>query len=297
MRGNNKGISGALIGGLITLIMAGFVLAFFRANNIKSVHDVIRWARGETPKVSKCANGGDCEINLKVKDPMIGHQHNSKPLTDNAIGYKGPQKGQPFLDDSIKYTKKTFVDSVNGLQQATQNAIKKAEKEKFKKSDWPHFVPSGRDCWSTENEILSNQAIAGTVKYRDEYRQKTDDKNKACSITDGKWIDTYTGKEVKRGDIVLDYAIPLEYAHSHGGLNWDAKKKQQFANDADNIVVTSSSQSKDRDGKSPSKWLPKNKNSKCVIAKKQINVLSKYSLTIDEKDKSALLGAVQACDK
>lgn len=303
--GGRKGIIGTIFGLLFSAVIIGAISAFFRLNGINSIDTFVSYFAGQQDNVKQCYinHGKNCTAKITddgkaaltdsatnvAKDPV------KAILSNSALGYTGPAKGQPFMDDEIKRTKDSMIDKVDGLKTKTKDTVAKA---KYSETDWPHFVPTSRTCWSMQNEILTRQAVPGSIKLLDEYRKSTTDTNAACSIKSGQWTDAYTGKVIKSSKkVALDYVVSLKYAHNNGGYKWSKEQKQAFANDAENLSTVTSSSKKDRAGKSPSEWLPKSDKEACVFSKNYANILSKYSLSISDKDKTAISRGIMKCTK
>lgn len=299
MRAGNRGsIFGLILTGILTLAAIGGLIAFCRINNISSPKDAMAYIQNKSNQVGKCydKNGKDCDIKLaggKSSDNNNQIDSSKNKLTDADLGYSGPKAGQPYINSADKYNKTSFNAKLSKISTLDPT------KNKFNSSDWAHFIPvnNKNTCFSMKDNILNNEAVHGSIKLQDEYRNNTNNINKACSISSGSWVDSYTGDIIHNDNATLDYVIPLEYANNNGGATWSKDKKKQFSNDEENLSVVSSKSKKDRDGKTVSKWTSKTGTTQCEFSRKYINVLYKYSLSVSSKDKQALSTQLMKCNK
>lgn len=299
----NEGLGGLIASFIVLIIGCGFGLAFLHAKNINNVSEFMTYIHQGSNSAGKCVNKAAQTGEIQCVDkpsvdtntennPANNINSQSSDLSDTQLGYSGPAEGQPFLDNTIKKTKKSFSVALDKLN------LSKGKSSSFNEASFPHFINSSSNpCWSTKNTILYSQKADGKFIMEDAYRKPTTDMTKACSIKAGTWIDTYTGKKLSVDSVNLDFVIPLQYANNHGASSWDNAKKQEFANDKDNFVVASTSGIAKRHGRTPAKWLPDDDKYACILSKKFISVANKYNLSITENDKNALDKAISKCAK
>lgn len=302
--GDKGGLGSLFVSFFVLIIALGFGLAFLKAKNINNVGDFMTYIHQSSNATGKCfkqtadtqsvacIDKNNASNNSSQDNKSSDTNNPSSTLTDAQLGYDGPKEGQPYLDDSIKKTKEAFTNTLSKLN------ISNGKTQSFNETSFPHFISSDKNpCWSVKNSILYAQKSEGKFVMQDAYRHETSDMTKACSIKEGTWIDTYTGKKLSVDSANLDFVIPLQYANNHGASSWDNSKKQAFANDKDNFVVASTSAIAKRHGRTPAKWLPDNNKYACVLSKKFVSVANKYSLSITQDDKTALDKAISKCAK
>lgn len=92
----------------------------------------------------------------------------------------------------------------------------------------------------------------------------------------------YTGELIKDlTKVDIDHIIPLQYAFYHGAENWTLLRKEQFANDHDNLLAVSSDVNRAKGAKDPSEWLPPNLRYASIYIEKWTTICVKYSLKCD----------------
>ncbi|WP_144395596.1 HNH endonuclease [Pleionea sediminis] len=139
----------------------------------------------------------------------------------------------------------------------------------YNRSDWPHWIDEDHDCQDTRAELLITQSKL-PVKYRN---------SKKCSVVAGSWYDPYSGKTwIKASDVDIDHIVPLKWAHGHGAQSWSKKKKREFANDLENLLIVEDSLNQSKGAKSPDEWMPPNHTYRCEYVVKFDAIVSKYQL-------------------
>lgn len=230
----------------------------------------------------------------------------------NLEGYKGPEEGEPYVNDLGLINK----DSANSMLE-TLVVVKDSEDDNkdvgYSRAEWKHWSGTeGKSCWNTREVILERDAIEGSVKYVDKAKGVTTESKEACAIgipvkdgdkikieteNSGEWVLPYSGnKETTAGDIDIDHIIPLSNAARNGGQEWSAEKKEIFANDPDNLLATSAKENRSKGDKGPGKYMPPNKKYKCQYAKSFTAVAYKYDLSITESDEKELSKAIESCE-
>ena len=130
-------------------------------------------------------------------------------------------------------------------------------------------------------------------------KKETTSKNSACSIAGGEWKDPYSGKVfTEPGKLDVDHMIPLSYAAKHGGQDWNAKKKEDYANYIkfnDHLIAVDAGQNRSKGDKGPSAWKPANTAYHCTYALNWITISDKWDLTTTEADKAALQQMLGTC--
>jgi len=151
--------------------------------------------------------------------------------------------------------------------------------DSFNRQDWPHWIDADNDCQDTRAEILLRDTI-GPIKFK---------RNKPCSVSWGRWICPYTGKEIlKASELDIDHIVPLAHAHRNGGANWPREKKREFANDPLNLVAVEASANRAKGDQGPDQWRPPQHSFWPEYAKRWRAVKSKYGLRSSAAEEAAL---------
>jgi Protein of unknown function (DUF1524) len=158
---------------------------------------------------------------------------------------------------------------------------------KYVRKEWKHWSDRDKNCLNTKEEILKarSKSIVLTSK-------------KGCRIKSGSWDDYYypeTINDMKQIDV--DHLIPLKHAYDTGGANWSPEKKEQFANDPENLVITDKKYNRQKGAKGIDQWLPINKEYACKYVKDWIKVKMKYGLRMDEPEKLTISAIQGSCVK
>lgn len=296
-----KGPISYLISFLTAVIVLGGVVAVLRINNIKRVEDLYSFSKKKSDDIEQCykQKGKDCVVVPNKNSPSSSGGKNNdnsfNKLTDKELGYKGPSGGQAYIQDSIKVQKENFANILDKLK------VENPSKVKYNEEEWAHWAPLKKEhnCWTTKEEVLARQAVPGTLEFVDKEHKATKDKEKACSITKGEWIDPYSGKKIKEIDeMTVDHIVSLKQANKMGGVSWGSEKKEQYANDVDTVLLATSKKSqKEKGDNSPSNYTPDNKKYKCEFGKNYTLITEKYGLSITEKDKKVLSELISECKK
>lgn len=157
---------------------------------------------------------------------------------------------------------------------------------KYNRKDWKHWSDSDRDCQDTRAEILIEQSKT-PVRFSDW---------RSCYVTTGTWHDPYSGKTyTDDDDLDIDHIVPLGYAHPRGGKNWSAQKKEQFANDHDNLLAVQNSLNRQKSAKGPSEWMPLNQSYRCEYLARFDAIVTEYGLTYFSSEKRVIDRMKNAC--
>jgi hypothetical protein len=114
----------------------------------------------------------------------------------------------------------------------------------YDRKDWPHWSDLNNNCLNTRGEILKDRSIS-KVKLN----------KKGCKV-----------------------------AHTHGASLWPREKKEIFANDPENLVVTHRKYNRAKGPKGIDEWLPVKIEYACKYVADWIRLKKKYSLVIGPKE-------------
>lgn len=92
----------------------------------------------------------------------------------------------------------------------------------------------------------------------------------------------YTGQLISDLRLLdIDHIVPLAYAWDHGAEPWTALRKEQFANDPENLLAVSADVNRSKGRKPPEEWLPPNIRFIPEYVAKFTTICSKYGLSCD----------------
>lgn len=150
----------------------------------------------------------------------------------------------------------------------------------YKRKEWhPRWADEDRDCRNTRAEILIERSL-GPVTFTSK---------KKCSVLSGKWDDFYYPEVLTQAkEVDIDHLVPLYEAHKSGGASWSVEKKRKFANDPENLVITSSTTNRKKGANTLKTWLPANHTYACRYYRQWMNVKKKYELMISQEEINAL---------
>lgn len=266
---NSGGFKGAIVSGIVLVILVGALFGIAKANNINSIRGLYDFFRGWSDNVWGCG-AGSLEWNCQTKPSIPDSNAKDGDNSANTGTRSNP----------------TSTSSQEGSQDANLAALEAlpvadAQKVEYKRSEWKHWI--GSPC-NTREAVLQNQG----------QDVKTDPTT--CKPLSGTWIDPYSGKTIdKPGSLDIDHVIPLGYAASHGGQSWSVEKKQEFANDTSQLLAVSASENRSKSDKGPGEYMPPNQNFQCTYSKMWVNTASKYGVSISNNDKNALEKGLQQC--
>lgn len=109
-------------------------------------------------------------------------------------------------------------------------------------------------------------------------------KKNGCLVDKGLWSDFYYQEKLtEASSIDIDHVVPLKHAYETGAAQWSSKKRIEFSNDYENLVITNKKYNRQKGAKTPLEWMPVQKEYACKYLKKWLNIKVKYSLSINPK--------------
>lgn len=221
------------------------------------------------------ARANDISSPKDVSEYFQGKGKDAKECSNNGWDCLPGKSGDDDTDedDNIESKATNVSATQTKLEKISVSSAKKVEHDP---AQWQHWT--GEPC-NTRETLLKKQGE--NVELKGE-----------CEVVKGEWKDPYTGETKTNPDeINVTHTIPLKYAEAHGGDEWNANKKEKFANDTSHLVI--SSISKNDDG--PAKWIPKEEDAHCDYSKTWVDTAQKYDLTLTEKDHEALETLLKRC--
>ena len=257
------------------IILLGAIFAFFQIPPDPSVTGLWNSAvsRSETVEVwAKQAANDILGFEFKIPDSPAG-------------GSTGPDTG-------FEPTPEITNESLEALTVAELQSID------YNRDEWKLW-DNITSCWTVREQVLFDEAVAGSLALLDKNDNPTSDLASACDIKSGKWIGVYTGKEFTNpSDLDIDHLIPLKHAAQSGGQAWDENKKRAFANDlgyVNHLIAVDAGANRSKSDRGPADWKPDNEGYWCEYATSWITVSKNYQLTISPADKAGVVEMLGNC--
>ena len=144
----------------------------------------------------------------------------------------------------------------------------------------------------TRNDILARDLARPTFKPG----------TRDCVVLTGTLADPYTGTTIQfqRGDkssalVQIDHVVALADAWRSGAWQWDAQRRQEFANDPENLLAVDGAANEDKSASSADQWLPPNAAFRCDYVKRQIAVKYAYGLSVTQAEQDAMATQLTTC--
>lgn len=123
-----------------------------------------------------------------------------------------------------------------------------------------------------------------------------------CVVVAGVLVDPYTGEQVRfaKADanaVQIDHRVALAEAWRSGAWAWPPAQRELFANDPVNLAASKGSVNQGKGDDDAAHWLPVGPPRQCVFAQRVVAVKTKYGLTVDPDEATALRRALALCPK
>lgn len=151
-------------------------------------------------------------------------------------------------------------------------------------------VRLGHNGCDTRNDLL-NETLTNRT-----HREGTH----GCVVLSGDFLDPYTGQRVhfekaQAYQVQIDHVFPLAVAWQRGAATWTLDQRRNFANDPDNLVVTTAAANQSKGGRTPASWLPETQTGKCLLISRFTEIARTYRLTITRAELDAVIRAQAGC--
>ena len=144
----------------------------------------------------------------------------------------------------------------------------------------------------TRNDILARDLARPTFKPG----------TRDCVVLTGPLAEPYTGTTIQfqRGDkssalVQIDHVVALADAWRSGAWQWDAQRRQEFANDPENLLAVDGAANEDKSASSSDQWLPPRAAVLCDYVKRQIAVKYAYGLSVTQAEQDAMATQLTTC--
>ena len=159
----------------------------------------------------------------------------------------------------------------------------------YNRSKFRHWIDEDRDGCNTRYEVLIEEAVVAPEVDED------------CRLTGGEWYSYYDGQTITDfRSLDIDHMVPLAESWDSGAYDWDAARRQAYANDlgdSRSLVAVSARTNRSKADQDPSTWLPPRAEARCQYIAEWTTVKTRWSLTIDETERDALRQHAVGCDE
>jgi Protein of unknown function (DUF1524)/Excalibur calcium-binding domain len=123
-----------------------------------------------------------------------------------------------------------------------------------------------------------------------------------CVILTGTFHDPYSGETIpfQRGQgtsslVQIDHVVALSDAWQKGAQQWDAGRREAFANDLLNLLASKGSLNQQKGDGDTATWLPPNKAFRCAYVARQVAVKHTYGLWVTSAERDAMTRVLSTC--
>ncbi|MBT6400137.1 MAG: DUF1524 domain-containing protein [Verrucomicrobia bacterium] len=185
-------------------------------------------------------------------------------------------------------TERALDTSASNLGLLIESLVVTAENpDGYNRDLFRHWVDADGDGCDTRDEVLIAESLTQVVI------------GSGCSLSGGEWFSAFDGAvATNSSSFDVDHFVPLKEAWDSGAFEWDSATRQSFANDLGyemSLIAVSASSNRSKSDRDPADWLPPSFDYRCEYAVAWVQVKSRWSLSIDPKEKAALLGLADAC--
>jgi hypothetical protein len=125
-------------------------------------------------------------------------------------------------------------------------------------------------------------------------------KRNRCVVVAGTLVDPYTGQRVTfaKADaqkVQIDHRVALAEAWRSGAWQWTGERREQFANDLNNLAASEGSVNQGKGDDDAARWLPVGPARQCTFARQVVTIKVYYGLTADQDEATALRRALGVC--
>ncbi len=183
----------------------------------------------------------------------------------------------PQVTDPVNTTESTAVQIAQTLMERGRAASTGYSRDQFG-SAWKDVDHNGCD---TRNDILQRDFTTVVLASGN------------CKVIGGTWTDPYSNESYtfleQPSGAQIDHVVALKNAWEMGADMWSADKREQYANDPLNLVVTIASLNQKKSDSNAASWLPPYKPGRCNFIARQVAVKIKYQLYVTASEKVAML--------
>ena len=206
-----------------------------------------------------------------------------------------PHAGAPDPSSAVPKAPMTPAQAtaaLNALRVADRGSLGRYDRDRFGPA-WSDdvSVAGGHNGCDTRNDMLRARLVRITVKPG----------THNCIVLTGTLLDPYTGHSLSfnrsqnAAAIQIDHIVPLAEAWRSGAAGWTDDQRRNLANDPAELMPVDGKQNSAKGDSGPDSWRPPNRGAWCWYAQVYINVKSRYHLSVQASEKSALGDMLRYC--
>ena len=157
----------------------------------------------------------------------------------------------------------------------------------YKRSYFVLWTDADHDGCDTRQEVLIAESTTPVTE------------GKRCSISGGSWYSAYDGVKTTRASTFdIDHLVPLAEAWGSGASAWSAERRMEYANDLGDprtLIAVSATSNRAKGDRDPATWLPPLVSYRCTYVTDWVVVKTRWSLSVDQAERSAIEGVLDAC--
>ncbi|GAA1511134.1 putative cell wall-binding protein [Agromyces terreus] len=139
----------------------------------------------------------------------------------------------------------------------------------------------GDGCRTRQEVLIAESLVPATV-------------TGTCTVTAGRWLSSYDGAVVTDPTLLeMDHVVALKETWVSGAYAWTSAQRSDYANDLSidaTLRMVTSGTNQAKSDSDPAKWVPTNAAARCEYAIDWIEVKTRWRLSVDAAEKTALQG-------
>lgn len=188
----------------------------------------------------------------------------------------------PGIADAAPVTGPSLAEALAALP------VEAEVRDGYKRGAFRHWIDEDGDGCTTRQEVLVAEAVMAP--------SFSDSK---CAITGGQWYSYYDDQYVSdAGKLDIDHLVPLAESWDSGARDWNAAKRQAYANDLGEevpLIAVTAGSNRSKADQDPAQWLPPAQDARCRYVFEWVAVKTRWRLSIDEAEKDAIAAIAATC--
>ncbi|MFE4540692.1 HNH endonuclease family protein [Streptomyces scopuliridis] len=157
----------------------------------------------------------------------------------------------------------------------------------YKRDSFKHWVDEDGDTCNTRMEVLKAEAVVAP------------EQGPRCTLTGGEWLSYYDEQTVTdpKG-LDIDHMVPLAEAWDSGASQWDAERREAYANDLGaerSLVAVTAKTNRSKADRDPQDWMPPAESARCTYLVDWTATKLRWTLSADEAEVAALQELAAGC--
>ena len=157
----------------------------------------------------------------------------------------------------------------------------------YQRTSFKHWIDADKNTCDTREEVLLAESRTPA------------ETGPGCKILTGSWFSYYDGVTATApGGLDIDHMVPLAEAWDSGASQWDADRRQAYANDLGaerSLVAVTAKTNRSKSDQDPAQWLPPLAEARCTYISDWVSTKLRWGLTADRAEQEALLRLAEGC--